>query len=316
MNDTNHAIIGAGLAGLACANRLRNAGYQVEVFDKARGPGGRLSSRRRFDTTFDLGCQQLSATTTEFHQQLKLWQKEGWVDSNDQQCFYGVPRMSGLTRQLSSQLKIRLATRITALHKKATDWWLEDESGQQYGPYQQVTLATPVAQALPLITEHSQELSQQLAAARHTPNWVAYFVLPNVVSVAASPALGLPSTQALRRWTLLNDKPGQLHALQKWVVEASAQWTQQHLEITSEQAARQIFELWKKEAALDTAQQPIFLEAHRWLYSLTATAVGQAFVQDIAQGLSVCGDYCLGAQAEHAWFSGDKLGQQLTRSTR
>lgn len=38
--------IGAGMAGLSCAQALRRQGHAVVLFDKGRGPGGRMSSRR------------------------------------------------------------------------------------------------------------------------------------------------------------------------------------------------------------------------------------------------------------------------------
>ncbi|EHR39929.1 FAD-dependent oxidoreductase [Alishewanella jeotgali] len=40
------AVVGAGIAGLACANRLQQLGKPVQLFDKARGPGGRMTSKR------------------------------------------------------------------------------------------------------------------------------------------------------------------------------------------------------------------------------------------------------------------------------
>ena len=40
------AVVGAGIAGAYCAHALTLAGHSVHVFDKARGPGGRLATRR------------------------------------------------------------------------------------------------------------------------------------------------------------------------------------------------------------------------------------------------------------------------------
>ena len=39
------AIIGAGISGLALANKLKNH-FEVVVFEKSRGYGGRVATRR------------------------------------------------------------------------------------------------------------------------------------------------------------------------------------------------------------------------------------------------------------------------------
>lgn len=39
-------VVGAGLAGLACAHRLAACGHRVEVYERERVPGGRLRTRR------------------------------------------------------------------------------------------------------------------------------------------------------------------------------------------------------------------------------------------------------------------------------
>ena len=39
-------IVGAGVAGAACARALADAGCAVQVFDKSRGVGGRMATRR------------------------------------------------------------------------------------------------------------------------------------------------------------------------------------------------------------------------------------------------------------------------------
>lgn len=63
------AIVGAGLAGLAAANRLRTAWPQLEIviFEKSRGLGGRAASRRSHGVTFDHGAQYLKTPSPELH---------------------------------------------------------------------------------------------------------------------------------------------------------------------------------------------------------------------------------------------------------
>ncbi|UCD37172.1 MAG: phytoene desaturase [Fidelibacterota bacterium] len=49
------AVIGAGLAGIAAASYLAKPGYQVHVFEKNNGPGGRVRQFQSQGFTFDMG---------------------------------------------------------------------------------------------------------------------------------------------------------------------------------------------------------------------------------------------------------------------
>ena len=42
-------IVGAGIAGLACARRLVQAGVRPILFDKGRESGGRVATRRAYE---------------------------------------------------------------------------------------------------------------------------------------------------------------------------------------------------------------------------------------------------------------------------
>lgn len=65
------AIIGAGMAGLACARRLHTAGVAAELFDKASRAGGRMASRwlglMGGTTLLDHGAQYFTARAPDFH---------------------------------------------------------------------------------------------------------------------------------------------------------------------------------------------------------------------------------------------------------
>ena len=58
MNPAPHvALIGAGIAGLSCATALQQAGLDVSLFDKSRGPSGRMNTRRGDGWQCDHGAQ-------------------------------------------------------------------------------------------------------------------------------------------------------------------------------------------------------------------------------------------------------------------
>ncbi len=53
------AVVGAGIAGLACAYSLQQKGYEVVVFEKEEIVGGRMTSRTKDGFIFDLGADHL-----------------------------------------------------------------------------------------------------------------------------------------------------------------------------------------------------------------------------------------------------------------
>lgn len=63
-------IVGAGMAGLAAARRLKAQGHEVVVFEKSRGFGGRVSTRRVGDYTFDSGTTSIAPRTPALHQMM------------------------------------------------------------------------------------------------------------------------------------------------------------------------------------------------------------------------------------------------------
>ena len=63
------AVIGAGVAGSACAATLQRAGMAVTIFDQGRGPGGRAGSRTSRlhtdpDMRIDHGCPHFDCSST------------------------------------------------------------------------------------------------------------------------------------------------------------------------------------------------------------------------------------------------------------
>ena len=61
MDHFEIAIVGAGISGLMAATYLAEKGKAPVLFDKGRGPGGRMSTRRfgEFRSSFREVCPEL-----------------------------------------------------------------------------------------------------------------------------------------------------------------------------------------------------------------------------------------------------------------
>jgi renalase len=78
-------VVGAGIAGLACARELLDAGVPVRVIERGRVVGGRLASRRVDGRYADIGAGYLTADDPAFQGLLDGWRIRGlavpWTDT-------------------------------------------------------------------------------------------------------------------------------------------------------------------------------------------------------------------------------------------
>ena len=61
----NIAVIGAGLAGITVASKIKEK-FDVKVFEKSKDVGGRMSTRRENQFIFDHGAQFFKIKTIDF----------------------------------------------------------------------------------------------------------------------------------------------------------------------------------------------------------------------------------------------------------
>lgn len=72
------AVVGAGIGGLFCARTLTDYGVQVTVFDKSRGVGGRMATRRiRDGLLVDHGPAMMQWDGRETKHWVKSWEDDG-----------------------------------------------------------------------------------------------------------------------------------------------------------------------------------------------------------------------------------------------
>ena len=117
---TDVLIIGAGIAGLLCAAKLQAAGRSVQLLDKGRGVGGRMSTRRKDGGRFDHGAQYFTCRSPLVQPYIDSWLKQGVIkewfrqlpgDSNaaGHARYCGVNGMSDVPKALARDLTVHLS---------------------------------------------------------------------------------------------------------------------------------------------------------------------------------------------------------------
>ncbi|MFN8072518.1 MAG: FAD-dependent oxidoreductase [Mycobacterium sp.] len=137
-------IVGAGIAGLACADGLAGRGHEVVLFDKGRGPGGRMSTRRMETSEglahFDHGAQYFTLRDNAFQAQVNAWIAAGiaapWPAAGSD-AYVGVPGMNAPVRDLASRHVVHWATRVTAVQRRDDGWRLNGK-GPDAGEFHDV----------------------------------------------------------------------------------------------------------------------------------------------------------------------------------
>ncbi len=304
------AVIGAGIAGLSCAQELRRGGHEVVVFEKSRGIGGRIATRRTpEDLRFDHGAQFFTVQSKAFRQFLagdvKKWQAVGAFDQT-RDWFIGSPDIKSFLRPVAKSLDIRLNTQITSLERIGELWSLQSDT-ENFDGFERVVISAPAPQTAAL-TPFSERFQSAISDVVMDPCWTLMIAFSDPVERDFDVK---KSANERIDWMARNSsKWGRRERPDCWVVHATADWSREHLELARDEVVKILLpdvlpELGKSEDDL------IYFSAHRWRYANVAQPVGEIFITDENGTLFGAGDWCAGTCVEHAFKSGFELAQHI-----
>ncbi|MFM5950285.1 MAG: NAD(P)/FAD-dependent oxidoreductase [Novosphingobium sp.] len=300
-------IVGAGMAGLACAARLKSSGIETVLFDKGKRPGGRLSTLSLDSQAWDFGAQYFKAGEGSFAAQVALWRQAGLVadwDGGPDGALVGVPAMASLIEAQSGDHDVRFGSLVQRIESDGLSWFLSGP-GLREGPFAALVIAIPSEQAAPLLSLHDLHMAREAAAARSQPCWTVMAGFPQPVPVGLD---YLADIGAIAWAARDNSKPGRQSG-ECWVIQAGPEWTQRHLEADRDDVASQLLAIFAAEAAA-ALPNPSFLKAHRWRFALSYGQRGQTLWNPKLR-LGACGDWCQSPPIEGAWRSGTELAERI-----
>jgi predicted NAD/FAD-dependent oxidoreductase len=299
------------MAGLSCAETLIHAGFQVKLFDKGRGPGGRMASRRLETpigpSVFDFGAQYFTVRDNAFAEQVRVWEADGIVTPwplARHDAYVGVPTMSVVLRALASRHDVVFSTLVKGVTRHGRKWRLVCD-GPDQEVFDGVVLALPAEQTAPILTLHDFELAKAALFARSQPCWTGMFVFDTALEYADD----VLRDRGIITWASRNNaKPGR-SGPESWVVQAGAQWSVSHLEHAPETIGPQLLQALATEIG-SPIPPPVAQSIHRWRYALSA-GTGLGCLWNAQLNIGACGDWLIGPRIECAWLSGRRLAERM-----
>lgn len=346
-NHKKIAVIGAGIAGLACARTLSQAGHQVTVLEKRPAAGGRMASCDTPFGSFDDGAQYFTVRDPRFEQALAVSQaaRKPWsanavrvLDPHGRVAeaalpareahWVSVPTMDTLARHWAQPLAaagaLELQTRVSRIEPDALDhrrWQLHtsgpEDSVHVFSGFDAVLLAVPHALAQGLLRQSGivPALVQKIEPVTVAPCWTLMLAFPQAVQPTLA-HLGpqwnaAHSTHHRIAWLAReSSKPGR-SAVERWTVQASPAWSQEHLEDDDARIQAKLLKAFAEVTGI--LAEPAFAQVHRWRWARTENPLGTSHLWDAVARVGVCGDWCLGHRVENAFVSGLELALAVHR---
>lgn len=316
-------VIGAGWGGLSAANQLRAAGVDVVVLEKARGPGGRCSTRRQDDLAFDHGAQYFTARTPEFAARVKAWKAAGLIAAwkpkmtvfgarprtagqPPRERLVGVPGMNAVLKHLAVGLDCRYQWRAERLRREQDSWVIESADPGSSLRARYLLITAPPLQTSALLRGQSA-LAAIADQVPMTSCWAVMLGFDKVIQADFDAAF---DNEGPLIWLARNSsKPAR--AGETWLLHANPQWSDQHLEAEPGQICEHLLTAFQHRVPSAAARAPSWVNAHRWRYALAPQPLMRECLSEADTGLVVAGDWCAGNRIEGAWRSGLAAAVQI-----
>ena len=314
-------VIGAGIAGLSAAREAATKGHHVTVFDKGRGAGGRLSTRRVTvgdkEFRFDHGAPKFDVTHTAFREQVLDWHEDGhvrpWYPSTNEprlnpELWVGSPSMNSLVKGLASGLDVRFSHRATSIEQTSEGWLINFDGDAEAFSCNRLIVAIPAEQAAELLPGGSELLADVARSVRTLPVWSVMLGYDSPTGLPFE--LARPKSGPIATIIFDSSKPERSPTSEALVLQARTDWSASHVDDDPMSVVEQLKSALVQEVGVNLPD-PAVAEAHRWRYALTASPVGEACLLDDDKGIGICGDWLLGTGVADAWQSGVALGRQV-----
>ena len=172
------SIIGTGLSAIFSAIHLRkNTDLEINLFDKARGLGGRLATRRAEDGKFDHGAQYFSIERISNLPEIQMLINEGVISNiEDKDIYFSPDGMTNIAKKLLMDFNIFKEHKLVSIDKENENYKLFFENGSTFNS-DYIIMSCPMPQSLEILNKSKIDFDNNLIKALEDLNYFPCIVV-------------------------------------------------------------------------------------------------------------------------------------------
>ena len=314
-------VLGSGVAGSTIA-RLLSSKYSVQVFDKARGSGGRSSNKKlKKNLSFDHGVQYISPKSKEFiNFSKKLLKKKvfkNWDGNHldftfekktNSMRYIGTKGNNAISRYQLKNIKQSFTSQIIRIERKKNFWiiTLKDKSKYQF---KSLILTCPFPQLKKLAKKYLDKKISSLKV-QMQPNITVMVAFKNQKDL---PISSIKFNDEILTWAANeNSKKRFKSNFNLWTLQASLKWSKKTINKykNNKLIMNQLISRFLKLSGLDKSKL-VHKSIHGWKYSYNYEKTPFLSSWSKKYQLGICGDWFAGPKVEDAWVSANDLAKKI-----
>ena len=318
-------IVGSGIAGSTIANLLSKK-YSIEIFDKARGPGGRASNRRYKDhLSFDHGLQYISPKSNKFKEFilelknkyiLKEWSGQH-LDFNFERKektikYIGSKGNNDICKYLIKNIKANFNSTVTNIEFNSNYWTITINNKDQVF-FKYLILTCPFPQLKLLASKFIKKKIPNLKV-NMTPNITAMVVYENYEKL---PINSIKFKDEIISWAAQENTKDRFKADQiVWTIQCTDIFSKKIINLLKNKKKKYesiIFKRFEKLLGYKT-KNIVFKNLHGWRYAYNKLNTNLDTLWSDKDNLGVCADWFNGPYAECAWLSANSLYKKIKKN--
>ena len=320
---SDYCVIGSGISGATIANLL-NRKFQVNLYDKGRGPGGRASFKRiKGQIGFDHGTQYFSPKTIEFKKFanrlikikiLKKWSGNHiYLNSKKKENkkhikIIGKKGNNDICKFLLKKVKCFYQSEVKNIYYKNKLWFLLFTDGK-IRTYKGVILTCP----FPQLKKLSEKFINSTFIKRKLKMDANITVMIAIKKNKKSPSSFLFDDPVLGWAGNENTKKRFKSKYDLWTLQSTFKWANKNIDKNKKNLKKNSKILIDKFFKLTKIKKTkvIYSINHGWKYSSNSKPLKIRSYWDPQKKIGVCADWFIGPRLESGWISAHDLFKKI-----